>query len=95
MAQPRQADARDGRRWEEKQSSAKRPDAKEGGREEEEKRLGIATATIGGRLRRAKTAGTDNTCIGIAVPVLSGDAREKFRGWCFMCSPGGRVTDLN
>ena len=94
MAQPRQAAARVGRR-EGIQRSAKRPDAKEGGREEEEKRLGIATATIGGRLRRAKTWRPDNTCIGVAVPLLSGDAVEKFRGWWSMCPPGGWVAELN
>jgi hypothetical protein len=48
------------------QRTAKRPDAKEGGREEEEKRLGIASATMDGRLRSAKTGIPDNT-IGVVV----------------------------
>jgi len=38
---------------EEKENPAKRPETKEGGREEEEKRLGISAAPTGaGRLRR-------------------------------------------
>jgi hypothetical protein len=41
-------------RWAGRQRPAKRPETKEGGREEEEKRLGIASARVGRRLRSAK-----------------------------------------
>jgi hypothetical protein len=77
------------------QRTAKRPDAKEGGREEEEKRLGIASATIGRRLRSAKTGIPDHTDIGIVVPVLRGAAVEKFRRWKTMCPPCGGEAEMN
>jgi hypothetical protein len=72
-----------------RQRTAKRPDAKEGGREEEEKRLGIASATIGRRLRSAKTGIPDNT-IGIVVQMLSGSRQKKFRADWTMDAPGKR-----
>jgi hypothetical protein len=44
------------------QRPAKRPETKEGGREEEEERLGISAAAIGRRLRSAKNGKvTDDT----------------------------------
>jgi hypothetical protein len=69
------------------QRTAKRPDAKEGGREEEEKRLGIASATIGRRLRSAKTGIPDNT-IGTVEKMLSGRRLKKFRADLTMGPPG-------
>jgi hypothetical protein len=71
------------------QRTAKRPDAKEGGREEEEKRLGIASATMDGRLRSAKTGIPDNT-IGIVVQMLSGGRLKKFRADLTMGAPEQR-----
>jgi hypothetical protein len=68
------------------QRTAKRPDAKEGGREEEEKRLGIASATMDRRLRSAKTGIPDNT-IGIVVVMLSGGRLKKFRADLTMGAP--------
>jgi hypothetical protein len=68
------------------QRTAKRPDAKEGGREEEEKRLGIASATVDRRLRSAKTGIPDNT-IGAVVEMLSGGRLKKFRADLTMGAP--------
>ena len=52
---------------------AKRPRAKEGGREEEEKRLGISTGPGPGRLRNKKES--EKTPL---VPVLRAGAQMEF-----------------
>lgn len=69
---------------------AKRPETKEGGREEEEKRLGIATRLFGtGRLRRAKTVSM-NVFIDIRLCALREVSRKKFHvGMKFMGRPSG------
>jgi hypothetical protein len=69
---------------------AKRPETKEGGREEEEKRLGIATRPFGtGRLRRAKTVSV-NVFIDTHLCALREVSLKKFRvGMNFMGRPSG------
>jgi hypothetical protein len=76
--------------WPVEQKPAKRPDAKEGGREEEEKRLGIATDPQGaGRLRSAKNGVPDTAVAGEVVGVVSPVPAGKFRVVVIMCPPEG------
>jgi len=63
----------------EKESPAKRPETKEGGREEEEKRLGIAAATMDGRLRSAKNRERIALALIAALAAWIGRKIGKFR----------------
>jgi len=63
-----------------KQKPAKRPETKKGGREEEEFRLGIASATEGRRLRSAKNAVDDSANPSAVMAVWRRGTAEKFRG---------------
>jgi hypothetical protein len=62
-----------------KQKPAKRPETKEGGREEEELRLGIASTTVGRRLRSAKTVVSGDVLSDAATHAWSAGKAEKFR----------------
>jgi hypothetical protein len=62
------------------QKPAKRPETKKGGREEEEFRLGIASATEGRRLRSAKIAVFDGADPSAVMTFWRRGNAEKFRG---------------
>ena len=71
------------------QKTAKRPEAKEGGREEEEKRLGISTDPPGaGRLRSTKTGMPDTAAKSGAALNVSEHLGKKFRVVVAMDPPG-------
>jgi hypothetical protein len=69
-----------------KEKTAKRPETKEGGREEEEKRLGISTGQRSGRLRSAEKRAVGRRLTSFqrrendrTVAAVTGASFEKFR----------------
>src|SRR3989338_2673361 len=70
-----------------KQRPAKRPETKEGGREEEEFRLGIASGHMSGRLRSAKTWAVGRASLRTAMGVWRTGGWKKFRNRVCMVLP--------
>jgi hypothetical protein len=81
-------------RWAGRQKTAKRPETNEGGREEEERRPGIAARPLGARrLRSAKTVG--GTGSGAALCLWSGADAKKFLGCVDMGGSGGGEVEIS